>query len=345
MASSRESDSESSEADESAEDSESVSESENTFEPVFLIALLISLHRAAAEIILKFDMTSHANHWFVLIWLTENLSVLNNPDNSRLLLLLENIMKERDDKAEFVAERALSAMGFFPADKPIEERAFQRLLEAIRASDYLDEVRESRHAGNAAFFGNHKMLGLFLKNEFHMPEVSSKIGESFQMCLGRGDKSHAKNYLATLQIMLEYKLKNILNEVRDKIKTFKFVLHNGGGVMIDEIGHKVPAHAAKVFNIICDALKSEAQLIRKYVEITEKVCHELSVPENNDDSSSKEKGWFSTGWFPTHWLPTSGVRDSSTTACYNKIIKMLKEGANALKNYEESVKLGAKLTS
>src|SRR6266487_3786373 len=90
-------------SDESAESSES--ESVNAFEPVFLISLLISLQRATAEIILKFDMTSRANHLYVLMWLTKNLDVLNNPANSRLLMFLENIMKGAGDKAEFVAER------------------------------------------------------------------------------------------------------------------------------------------------------------------------------------------------------------------------------------------------
>lgn len=312
---------------ESVDDAELASESETTFEPAHLIALLISLHHATAEIILKFDMTSQATHWYVLIWLTENLPILSHPDNSRLLLLLENIMAVQDEKADSVIESVLKNLNALPLDKPIEERVLDRLLTATRNSNCKGEIRERRYYHAVASAGNHKLLSALQKNGFFASHASTQVGEMLIKSLERKDRRKSEDYLETLRLVTEYKLKTSLISVKNKIQTFEFVLHNNGGVMVNEIGHKVSTHAASVFHIVSAALEEKLILIDKCHEVVERVSKELSV---SDSKENKDKGWFSTAW-----LTPGGVRDSSTTAFYKEILEILDDGIAALNNYLE----------
>lgn len=308
----------------SSDDLDSTSEDEVPFEPVFLITILFTLHRATMEIIVKFNKTSHTNHLFVLIWLIENFHLLNNPDNARLLMLLEDALAEHNEVSESLAESVLMTLCGLPINEPIQERVLLRLVSATKSVGYQSELRERRYYQAAAVAGNNKLLSAFQRVGFFSSNASNRVGEMLTKFVARGDKDKSAAYLETLVLVTEYKLKNKLTFIRNKIKTFEFVIHNNGGVLVDEISHKVPAHAATVFNFLGAVLEERWVLIERYPEIVERVTKELS------EQDSKEKSWFSTAWI----LP-SGVRDSSTTAFYQEILDVLAEGLRALENLQE----------
>lgn len=319
MSSSRESD----ESDLSEDESSSSEE----FEPSKLIMAIIELHKANAEIILRFSLTSYENQMWVFDWLAENLHILSDSRNSWLLLSLENLLNAGDERAETVTREVASQFNSIGMSNPIKDEVLERVMVACLRGGYLSPALQSSVCTSAAtLFANHQPLRLMLKHGFEVSDLSGKVKEEFSLALKYGRNEKSANFLAVFRVITEFKLKTLLEKVKDTIQSFKFVLHNNGGVLIPDIGHKVPTHAASAFNIVSEALKSDAVLIDKYYGYAEKICKELDV----ESDANKDQGWFA-GWLPS----TRGVRDSSTTACYKKILASLREGMHVLHDYQQ----------
>lgn len=235
----------------------------------------------------------------------KNLEMLNDIKNEKKLIVLEKVVAEKNSRAEQVVIRILSTIGW---SRPTQFSAklLTRLMKVMSDADFLSLKRLNTLYNNALFFANHSLIKVLYENGFiSHPEYYQKAEAKYLSELNEG--RNAKKYLQVCKVFFELKLRDILQQIKDKIKTYPFAINYGGDSSIVEIGHAVPTHAAQLFNLANEALKSEESLLDTYQHLSTQMISKLR---------DQNIGWFTKAGLGSlfgNFGVTAGKRDESTS--------------------------------
>lgn len=285
-----------------------------------LTALLIDSPHVPPDTKLMISMTSITNFLLMLEWILENLNLLTKPNHLGVKFFLENILNANDEIAEFTAKHLLGLISFAGTDQ-YDSKLVAEFIATLNKNDLINDAGASKAYTNAGFFGNHQLIRILLENGLTPPaRIFSKSRDDYLSLLEKGKDQ--KQYLETCKVMIDFKLRQILKEIKSQIKNHRFVLNGGGDNSISEIGHPVTAHAAAVFNLADRALTSKTSLTDSYHQLAIEMIGELRAP---DKSAFSYLGMFTA----------RGERDKTTTELYTALTKRITEGLAVLKEFTD----------
>lgn len=285
-----------------------------------VISILFDSSQLSPKTKIRLSLTAVEYSLQLLEWILEHLTLLTLSKNYLLKSFLDNALARKDDIAEKSAKHILGTISFCD-ESQTDPQLEKELVTTLHRNDLIDESSLNKSYTNAGFFANNRLIQTLLNNGLKpQPRIFQKAKSDYLQLFSFG-KDKPK-HLETCKVIIEYELRKVLYDIKEMIATHPFVLNGGGDNSISAIDHPVTTHAATVYKLADNALKSTKPLTATY--------YQLAVESIGELRATNKLSFSFLGM-----ITSRGERDKSTGELYEKLTIRITQGLAHLKEYTD----------